>query len=351
MTTKIRLTGEATLSEMQAAINSFGEVEFAAGDTFTLTGYLSIRKPTKLFSDPTNPATIKRSPGNSRAIVLNASGIRIHNLICDFNTANGWQPYASFFNFNIPAGDSQTQNVVSGTRIIGVDFVDSEGSVPGSNDSWGIVFTNGAAAGIQDTKIIGCRMLASNRQLTAGGAGGGVNGCEIAFNFVRNGRSNAIAVSNKFNDGTEAEDENEILSNINIHHNVLIGGCCNGVFVGRDGNDDPDIKVSMANIRIADNYMQLRQTPTTFGKGILIKSGTSNLSTWTNVSILRNKIVNSKSTVLTVRLLDLQGPPTGPAEVTIEDNQFFGPSPRNISNLTVAESGNTLNGSPVTVGA
>lgn len=347
MATKTTVTNTATLAELQAAIDSFDVVEFTAGQAFQLTGYLSIKSPTKLTTSAGNPATIRRAVDNNRAIVLNASNIEIANLIFDFNFSGGWEDFAAILTFNIPSGDAQTQNVISGARIHGVDFIDSAGTVThsGNGDSWGIVFTNDAAAGVQDVKVLGCRMLAPNRQLTAGGAGGGVHGCEIAYCYVSQGRSNSIAVSNRFNDGTEGDD---VLSSINVHHNVLVGNFSTGVFIGRDGSDDPDIDVSMTNVTIADNYMQLRPGSTEFAKGILIKSGTSGDSVFSNVSILRNKIVNEPSDSTTTRIVDIKGPAAGSSSVTIQDNESIGRTGYNIDNLTIIQSGNTNNNSAFT---
>ena len=347
MTTKITVSNTATLAELQAAVDAFDIVDFAAGETFQLTGYLSITTPTTLTTTAGNPATIRRAVGNNRAVVLNAANINISNLTFDFNFAGGWEDFAALLTFNIPSGDNQTQNIISGARIYGVDFIDSAGTVThsGNGDSWGIVFTNDAAAGVQDVKVIGCRMLAPNRQLTAGGAGGGVHGCEIAYCYVKDGRNNSIAISNRFNDGTEGDD---VLSNINIHHNMLIGNFSTGVFVGRDGSDDPDIDVSMANVTIADNYLELRPGSTQFAKGILVKSGTSADSGFLGVSILRNKIVNAPADSITTRIVDVKGPAAGTSSVTIQDNECLGRTGYNIDNLTIIQSGNTNNRIPFT---
>lgn len=346
MPTKTTISNTATTAEIQSAVDSYDVVEFAAGQVFQLTGYLSIKKPTKIFSSTANPATIRKAVGNRRAFLINSSDVLMSQLRLDFNLSSGWEGFSSLVTFDIPNGDGQTQNALARTKLYGLDFIDSAGEVErsGSGDVWGIVWTNAATSGVQNAEVIGCRMLATNRQLTAGGAGGGVNGCEIAYCYVNQGQSNAISVSNRFNDGTEDDDA---LSSINIHHNVIIGYHGSGIFVGRDGNDDPDLDVSVSNITIADNYIEARPTGAAFPRGILVKSGTSALSTWSNVSVLRNKIVHSLSNSSGTRIVDLKGPSGGGA-VTIANNDCTGPAAHNLDNLTITQSGNTNNNSPIT---
>jgi hypothetical protein len=267
---------------------------------------------------------LRRNPTNTNTIFINGSNIRISGLTLDYHMKTGWAGYARLISHALT--EAITPRPLNGNIYEHLTFIDTyygkwvRGSI-GSNDAWAVVWTHRHSDGINNMIVRNCRSVTPGYQLTAGGAGFGVNGILIENNYIINGIANSMAVSMKYAD-EEVADVGGMIQNITIRNNRTYETRSNGVFVGMDG-DEPDKFVNLQNVLIENNEIWVSDE-NQFGSGVRVQLGTDTNSTSENITI-RNNYINVTRNTQSPRFITGRAPTTSPkAEISYYNNQFVG---------------------------
>ncbi len=234
------------------------DVELPAGAIYKLESPLIITSGKRLWTNATNPATLKRMGNNNiQAVVINGIGIQIENAKLDWNMGGQWRQYNSLIALS-GYGNSVgfTPQPLGDISIIGCRFIESGARVPhGNNDSWCISLTPGQNQTINNVKILSCS-TDCDVQLVGNGTNDGVwNNIEVAYNYCINGWASAVGITSLH---TTVSGGQTIFNNINIHHNYFRNALACGVAVGADYNVNIDQStVQINNLAVTDNIIEL----------------------------------------------------------------------------------------------
>lgn len=329
---------------LQAALNANDDVELVAGGVYNIPAVLEIPSSTRLFSDHTNPATLKRTGATIRTTCANGNGIRIENLKFDWNFGGTWREFYSHIAFAPPGGSGITPTTNLGNiYITGCQFIES--TTPGTHtnsDCWCIIPSPGVATqDINDIKILGCR---SDNQVQLVG-GGSLNGTwtnfEVAYNQIIGGQAAAIGISSL---NTTAMDRETTFANLNIHHNFIRNAYNLGIFIGQDNGSALDGQVHITGLKVNDNVIEM-SNKTDFPFCILIRPGTT-AGYLAAAECNRNvfSVLDSQKAGNAPRAVQLVGNTTGNT-LTFNDNIANGRALNTLTNVALTASGNTyLNG-------
>jgi hypothetical protein len=240
-------------------------------------------------------ALLRRHPGRNTMLITNGSNIKVTNLCFDYNFRNGWETFIRPISHATLSG--MTQRTVNKVLYEDLDFVDYMYGVREKDvtqDSWSIVLTNNRSDIMTNLTIRRCANKTPGFQLTAGGAGPGINRMLIEDCYCTEGRANSIAISMKYSGGGEAgEGDLSTHQNITIRNNRIWNSPSSGIFIGQDGNE-PDKEVNLRNILIENNYVDMR-TRGAFARCVLAKTGTDPSSVCENLVVRYNRLDVSRN--------------------------------------------------------
>ena len=330
---------------LQAAINANDDVELAAGGVFNIPSSLDLKPSTRIFTDPDNPATLKRTGALARTAIVNGSGVRLENIQFDWNFGGTWQSFRSHIALSPPSGSGITASgSYSGLRVVGCRFIES--TTPGThngNDCWCISMTPGVlTVDIEDVKILGCYSDSTVQLCSGGSLNGTWSNVEIAYNNVRNGWNAGIAMSSLAR--TELDYETTF-ENLDVHHNILRNFRGIGMFFGQDNGVPQDGAVHVDNLKINDNHI-VAGIVSDFPTCVLIRPGTET-GYQASAEVNRNffDIADSRRIGKSPRLVNMQGNQAGNT-LTFIGNKKNGLGEFSTTNITVTSSGNSnLDGS------
>lgn len=275
-------------------------------------------------TDENNPATIKKNPNVASGLSIQGEGITVENVVMDFDMQFVWGEYKSCIAFKIPAHTELVPDApIRDILIRNVTFINPTGPEERDllNDSWAIDFAHNSPESLKNIKVLNCRQLAPLIQLTGNGQGvEGVDGLEICHNFIEFGMTNSISYS--------SSTHNNAIKNVLISNNVL-RFCQNvGIFVGQDGSD-VDYNISLDNVVIADNYIEMDRESGEFPHCIAVRAtaGCSGLH-------LARNVCNALYASGNVRWATLQGSVDSKGTYSLQDNVLLGPSSLIVNNLT-----------------
>jgi hypothetical protein len=326
-------------SVIQAAIDANDDIEFAAGEVFNIGTVLQIRPGKRLWTDPTNPATLKRTGTTIRTTVVNGADISIENLQFDWNFGGAWREFNTHISLAPPAGSGITPSgSYDHLRIIGCRFIESTTSGSHSNsDSWCISMVPGAAADIDDVKILGCYSDSLVQLVGNGTLTGTWSNIEIAYNVIYNAQNAAIGFSSL---ARAIEDRETIFGSVDIHHNIIRNTYGIGIFVGQDGSAPADGTVQINSLKIRDNYIEAGKVAD-FNIGILVRPGAETGYT-AYAEIERNviSILDAQKAGKQPRTISFSSAQGG-STLLFRDNKRSGVGSVATTNVTVTQSGNT----------
>ncbi len=319
------------------------DVELPAGAAYSITEQLVIPGSTRLWTDPNNPATLKRDGKCIHICAVNGMGIRIENLKFDWNFQNAWRDYNVCIGFAVHSWLHELfpPQPLGNIEIIGCRFIESGPKVrhPWSHetgatvgDVWCISLVPAIPqATISGVKILGCQSIDNDVQLTGnGGLHGLWDDVEIAYNVVRIGWSAGIAFTSRLN---RIDGGATVWNNIRIHHNMIRHGLAYGIALGVDQNPNYQFStMQLDNIDISDNLFHLspqQQYPAC----ILVRPGldtqdpTGKQYTARNITVRRNvfsirdsqDFVRSDNATNTPRLVSMSVSSPG-NDLTFQDN-------------------------------
>jgi hypothetical protein len=332
-------SGSINSVSLQSALNKHKRVKLPAGEVITLTVPVYIPAGRKLYSDPANPATIRRIPlTRQRMLVFNGQGSTIAHLKMDFNFATGWEPYVICIAFSAEEFANITPQDKSGCKVINVEFVESNGVVihpiAQTGDSWCISFATDFNGAIQrNIAVIGCRCTAPFHQLTANGQGLGQENITIEYCATWDTYATAIAISTR-TDGAVFRD-------ITIRHCFLMDIEAYGIFIGQDTQEVIAIDADIDGVLIDQNYIQ-HSASRLYITSIVIRSGLDGGSI-SNFVISNNISDATKSFALQPRSISVQSDTEG-SEVQIINNKTIKFAQSVFFLTDVIQSGNTYYG-------
>jgi hypothetical protein len=269
---------------------------------------------------------LRKNPDFSTMINVNGSGITISGLTLDYFMKTGWINNRRIISHTFDPAQI-TPRPLNGNVYEYLTFIDTYYAIidratkTGTKDIWGIVWTHRHEDGINNMTVRNCRSVTPGYQLTAGGAGFGVNGILIEDNYISNGVANSIAVTMKFAD-EELEDSGGIIQNVTIRNNRTYEVNGNGIFVGMDGND-PDKFVNLKSILIENNEIWISNEKQ-FGTGVRIKLGSDSQSTGEDI-VIRNNYINATRNTQSPRFISARAEDFSPkAEISYYNNTFIG---------------------------
>lgn len=331
-------------SIVQAFLDANDDIELAPGAVFNIGTVLHVTEGKRIFTDPDNPATLKRFGSTIRTCCLNGSGIRIQNCQFDWNFAGVWKSYHSHLAFSPPSGSGITFIPErDDIEIVGCRFIES--TTPGThngNDCWCIApAIGGVEMDIRNFKIIGCYSDNIVQLMGGGGIAGTWYDTEIAHNVVYNGRAAGMGIS------SQAEEALGYTTNYHgyrIHHNI-IKNCSNiGIFIGQDGGSTVDGRVGITDLQIYNNIIELSGDQP-FPTCILIRHG--NKVGFTAEALVYNNVFDVRKSILsggTPRAVQLQSSNEG-STLGFTNNKRLGNVTLAVTNTTLTASGNTNLGS------
>jgi len=269
----VALSGPQTSASIQAALNKHRKVKLPDGALITINQPIYIPAGRKLYSNPANKATIRRTASTGqRILVIDGPNTKIAHLKLDYNFANGWEGYVIPIAFGAEEFIGRRPQSRSGAKIYNVDFIESNGVVEHpiggqTGDSWCVSFATDTPDPItRDVKIVGCNCSAEYHQLSANGQGASYHDVLIAHNLITGAFAAGIAMSSR-TDLTE-------FRRINIRHNFILRTRSFGIFVGQDSESAVSLKFDLFDVVYEKNYVQhsdFRPFITSF----LMRSGTS----------------------------------------------------------------------------
>ena len=330
---------------IQAAINANDDVELAAGGVFNIPSSLDLKPSTRIFTDPDNPATLKRTGNTIRTAVVNGSGVRLENIQFDWNFGGVWKQFSSHLALSPPGGSGiAASGSYNELRILGCRFIES--TAPGThnnNDCWCISMTPGVlTVDIDDAKILGCYSDSIVQLISGGSLNGTWSNVEIAYNNVRNGQNAGIAMSSLAR--TELEYETTF-ADFNIHHNRLRNFYGIGMFFGQDNSVPQDGAVHVDRLKINDNLIEAGIV-SRFPTCVLIRPGTET-GYQASAEVRRNlfSVLDARRVGNSPRILNMQGNQAGNT-LTFSDNKKSGDGDVTLTNVTLTSASNlNLDGS------
>ena len=335
-------SGSITAKTIQDALNVHRKVKLPAGELITINEPIYIPAGRKLYSDPANPATIRRTPlTRQRMIVFNGRDSKVAHLILDWNFAFGWEPYVIGIAFSAEEFASIRPEDKSGCSVINVKFVDVNGVVvhpiASTGDSWCVSFATDYFDEVQtDIRVIGCNCEAEFHQLTANGNSIGQRNLTVSHNKATGCFGTAIAFSSRAS-GTEFDG-------ITVQHNFILETKAFGVFVGQDTQEVIAIKLDLTDILIDQNYVS-HSSFRNFITSFVIRPGLDG-GVVDNCVISNNISDPTKSLALEPRSVSYFATNTTPGanELVFTGNKSIGFARSALVNAEVTQSGNTYFG-------
>jgi len=247
------------------------DVELPAGAVYEIATALAIPSSSRLWSDPANPATLKRMGDRNHIVHVNGVDVRIENLRFDWNMLGVWRQYNSCIAFGSLSGTGITPAPISDISIIGCRFIESGARVPhGNNDSWCISLTPAINQNIANVKILGCSSDADVQLIGNGTNDGEWNGIEVAYNYCKNGWAASVGITSLH---TTVSGGETTFNNVNIHHNMFRNGRAYGIAVGVDNSADVNFSTVQVNdLVVSDNLIEISDA-VEFPACVLIRAG------------------------------------------------------------------------------
>ncbi len=259
--------------DLSALLALHADVELPGGAIYKLETPLIIPGGRRFWTDPNNPATLKRmGAANNLCVVVNGVGIQIENLKLDWNMGGSWRQYNSLIAFAVPGGGAgYIPQQIGDISIIGCRFIESGARVPhGNNDSWCISLTPGMNQTINNVKVLGCTTDADVQLIGNGTNNGTWNNIQVAYNYCKHGWASAVGITSLHTDLSEGVTT---FNNINIHHNFFRNAYGYGLAIGADNNVDINgSQVQLNNVVITDNVIELSDA-SQYPNCILIRPG------------------------------------------------------------------------------
>lgn len=329
---------------VQSFVDAHDDVELQAGGVFNIGASLNIRSGKRLFTDPNNPATLKRTGSLARTTIINGNDIQLRNLTFDWNFGGTWQDFRSHIAFAPPDGSGITPATNLGKiLIVGCKFEASNSmGTHGGGDCWCISFSPGDTdQDIDDVKILGCRFVGLPVQLTGNGTLNGTwSNVEIAYNYVSDSRAGAIAISSL---ATTTLGNETSFEAVNVHHNVIRRARSTCVFVGQDNGNTADGQVNVTGLVVDNNVLEV-DIDNSFPGPVLIRAGSASGYTATaQVTDNMLSIIKAQAAGLSPRVLNMTGNTS--STLLFTGNKINGRGDFVVTNATLTQSGNVyLNG-------